>query len=130
MCLIAENKVHIAKEDIICYKMVCKSAIGEEYTTIHYPFRYKNNIIYDNNMSHSEFIEKYPFYKGLAYIKVTKYMFHSYADSKVAREKIDYFPNAIIVMCIIPKGAYYYIGEHELNLSYASSKIKIIEEID
>ena len=38
-------------------------------------------------------------------------------------------PNCALLKCIIPKGAYYFEGYFDDSPSYASSQIKILEEI-
>ena len=53
-------------------------------------------------------------------------MFHSYANYLSA---ITILPNCVTLKCIIPKGAYYFEGEFDEIPSYASSPIKILEEI-
>ena len=53
-------------------------------------------------------------------------MFHSYKNYLSA---ITILPNLVVLKCIIPKGAYYFEGCFGDYPSYASSQIKILEEI-
>ena len=53
-------------------------------------------------------------------------MFHSYENYLSA---ITILPNLVVLKCIIPKGAYYFEGYFGNYPSYASSQIKILEEI-
>ena len=54
-------------------------------------------------------------------------MFHSYANC--SHSALNHAPDEFIVKCIIPKGAYYYKGNYGGLTSYASSQIKILEEV-
>ena len=55
-------------------------------------------------------------------------MFHSYASNVYSILKpLQY---CILLKCIIPKGAYYFKGYFDDCPSYASSQIKILEEIN
>ena len=51
-------------------------------------------------------------------------MFHSYQSPYKYSLRAD-----TIVKCVIPKGAYYFEGKHNGRWGYASSQIKILEEI-
>ena len=55
-------------------------------------------------------------------------MFHSYT-SNLYLVILSPLPNCALLKCIIPKGAYYFEGYFDNSPSYASSQIRILEEI-
>ena len=55
-------------------------------------------------------------------------MFHSY-ESHLCPVILSPLPSCALLKCIIPKGAYYFEGYFDDSPSYASSQIKILEEI-
>ena len=132
MCLLLEHlEPKIADKDIICYKIVEKTKIKGIYTSYFQEFEYIIRQLYTNNLD-IKFVDRiikklcpsYPYYGVYA---IEEGMFHSYVSSLHA--KINRGPSEFIVKCIIPKGAYYYTGYYNLFINYASSQIKILEEI-
>lgn len=143
MCL-AVNKtkrVKVAKEDIICYKVIKRigKGVGLRYETPYRDQPIQLRTLYDesNNpmvVEHScGFIQDW---NGDEYKSIHGNAFHSFAKLKDAKWEAndwgtgdDY--NMIVVECIIPKGTKYYKGFHGIyNTSidgypegYASEKI-------
>lgn len=117
MCLVTNNPEHIAKEDITCYKVVFLE--GNKLLSFYYGFEYILNNLYTTViLSIRDIIEE-------DYIYIEK-AFHSYTslDSAMKFLQRRVFSNAVIVKCIIPKGAkFYQDGE-----CFASSQI-IIKQI-
>lgn len=137
MCLVlTQLKPKIADKDIICYKLVVKKANGI-YNSLYRKFEY----IIRGNYKIPE-TEKCILKENRFGVKILEEgVFHSFAREVDAF--IDYqeqanilishyhFPMILsIIKCAIPKGAIYYIGSTNSMLSYASSQIKILEEID
>ena len=128
MCLyVTHLEPKIADKDIICYKLVKRTKIKGIYKSSFQRFEYIIRKLYTNNIN-IRFVNKivktwcltYPY---LMY-NIDEGMFHSY--------KLPYqhsiYANTL-VKCIIPKGAYYFEGYFGNYPSYASSQIKILEEI-
>ena len=65
---------------------------------------------------------------GLCLYIIEEGMFHSYA-SHLYPVILSPLPHGALLKCIIPKGAYYFEGYFDDSPSYASSQIKILEEI-
>lgn len=127
MCLLLGHlEPKIADKDIICYKLVYKTKIKGVYKSSFQEFEYIIEKLYTNNISieFSNRVIKHFKYVDIPYIEEN--MFHSYVNRP---NSIQLLYNEILLKCIIPKGAYYYIGMCGSNLSYASSQIKILEEI-
>lgn len=137
MCLVlTQLKPKIADKDIICYKLVVKKANGI-YNSLYRKFEY----IIRRNYKIPE-TEKCILKENRFGVKILEEgVFHSFAREVDAfidyREQANilishyHFPMILsIIKCAIPKGAIYYIGSTNGMLSYASSQIKILEEID
>lgn len=129
MCLYTENKEPIiAKEDIICYKVLVKTKI---------PFVYRTPIIRTK-------IIKIPFFKrtfkaeghkrlvceflasDVRMYEVSVGFIHTYKDLDEALRwvhRLEEENDCVVFVCIIPKGTLYYEGR--LN-NLASEKIKIL----
>ena len=137
MCLIlTQLEPKIADKDIICYKLVVKKASGI-YNSLYRKFEY----IIRRNYKISE-TEKCILKENRFGVKILEEgVFHSFVREVDAF--VDYqeqanilishyhFPMILsIIKCAIPKGAIYYMGSTNSMLSYASSQIKILEEID
>ena len=117
MCLLTNNPEHIAKEDITCYKVVFLE--GNKLLSFYYGFEYILNNLYTTGiLSTRDLIEK-------DYIYIER-AFHSYIslDSAMKFLQKHTFSNAVIVKCIIPKGAKFY-QDYEC---FASNQI-IIKQI-
>ena len=137
MCLIlTQLEPKIADKDIICYKLVVKKANGI-YNSLYRKFEY----IIRRNYKISE-TEKCILKENRFGVKILEEgVFHSFVREVDAfidyREQANilishyHFPMILsIIKCAIPKGAIYYMGSTNSMLSYASSQIKVLEEID
>ena len=126
MCLIiTQLEPKIADEDIICYKLVRRTKIKGIYKSEILWFEYIIRQSYINNIN-IKFVNKLVQYWPISNKSVIEVgMFHSY----VYPIPIKLAPHMVQLKCIIPKGAYYYEGEFVKTPSYASSRIKILEEI-
>ena len=129
MCLIlTQLKPKIADKDIVCYKMVERTKIKGVYKSSFQEFEYIIRQLYTNNLDirFANKSMKWYFYKS--FYKIEEGMFHSYVSPLYPLE-VNAIPNRTMLKCIIPKGAYYYEGHFHHFTSYASSQIKILEEI-
>ena len=133
MCLdINHLKPKIADKDIVCYKLVKKTKIKGIYKSSFQRFEYVIRQLYTNNLD-IRFADKViknlcPSYPHLSIYAVEEGMFHSYA-SNLYPIILSPLPNCALLKCIIPKGAYYFEGYFDDAPNYASSQIKILEEI-
>ena len=125
MCLVTiQLEPKIADKDIICYKLVKRTKIKGIYKSSFQGFEYIIRQLYTNHIN-IKYINIYiKKYYNIFTIGVG--MFHSYANYLSA---ITILPNCVPLKCIIPKGAYYFEGYFDDSPSYASSQIKILEEI-
>ena len=129
MCLdINHLKPKIADKDVVCYKLVKRTKIKGIYKSSFQGFEYIIRQLYINNLD-IRFVNKNMkryFYTG--FYKIEEGMFHSYV-SHLYPVILSPLPNCALLKCIIPKGAYYFEGYFDDCPSYASSQIKILEEI-
>ena len=134
MCLVLSHlKPKIADKDIVCYKLVEKTKIKGVYKAYFQEFEYVIRQSYTNNLD-IKFVNRiinklrpsYPHYVDTHIID--EGMFHSFTNYTIPFMLIVSL-NEAILKCIIPKGAYYYKGYFHNFTSYASSQIKILEEI-
>ena len=125
MCLVIKQlEPKIADKDIICYKLVKRTKIKGVYESSFQGFEYVIRQLYTNNLDirfANKSIKRY-FYT--CFYMIEKGMFHSYVNPMLKP-----LPYYILLKCIIPKGAYYFEGYFDESPSYASSQIKILEEI-
>ena len=134
MCLdINHLKPKIADKDIVCYKLVKRTKIKGIYKSNFQRFEYVIRQLYTNNLD-IRFADKViknlcPSHPHLNIYAIEEGMFHSYA-SNLYPVILSPLPNCALLKCIIPKGAYYFEGIFEDAPSYASSQIKILEEIN
>ena len=132
MCLRLDySEPKIADKDIVCYKLVEKTKIKGIYKSYFQEFEYIIRQSYTNNLD-IKFVDRIiknlcPSYPHYGIYAIEEGMFHSYTN---------YMPfelftslDETILKCIIPKGAYYYEGHFNYYTSYASSQIKILEEM-
>ena len=130
MCLIVNNPIpKIADKDIVCYKMVTKYRIKGVYLSEYQSFEYIIGRLYTNNIDvkHSEALLQTIYRKDTSLTgtySISDFMFHSYQSPYKYSIRAD-----TIVKCVIPKGAYYFEGKHNGRRGYASSQIKILEEV-
>ena len=130
MCLVlTQLKLKIADKDIICYKMVERTKIKGIYKSSFRGFEYIIRQSYINNINIKNIIDKiYLRLLSSHFYYIEGGMFHSY-PSYLYSVILSPLPNCALLKCIIPKGAYYFKGESDNLPSYASSQIKILEEI-
>lgn len=129
MCLfINQLEPKIADKDIICYKLVERTKIKGVYKSEFRGFEYIIGQLYINyfDIKFSYFLIKHTSRVHQRIHSIEEGMFHSYANYLSA---ITILPNRVALKCIIPKGAYYFEGYFGNYPSYASSQIKILEEI-
>ena len=130
MCLLTgQLEPKIADKDIVCYKMVTKYRIIGVYLSEYQAFEYIIGRLYTNNIDvkHSEALLQTIYRKDTSLTgtySISDFMFHSYQSPYKYSIRAD-----TIVKCVIPKGAYYFEGKHNGRWGYASSQIKILEEI-
>ena len=132
MCLVIKQlEPKIADKDIVCYKLVKRIKTKGVYKSSFQGFEYIIRRLYINNIN-IRFINKivktwcltYPY---LMY-SIDEGMFHSY-KSRLCPVILSPLPSCALLKCIIPKGAYYFEGYFDGSPSYASSQIRILEEI-
>ena len=132
MCLyVTHLEPKIADKDIVCYKLVKRTKIKGIYKSSFQRFEYIIRRLYTNNIN-IRFVNKivktwcltYPY---LMY-NIDEGVFHSY-KSRLCPIILSPLPSCALLKCIIPKGAYYFEGYFGNYSSYASSQIKILEEI-
>ena len=129
MCLVIKQlEPKIANKDIICYKLVKRTKIKGIYKSSFQGFEYIIRQLYTNNLDirFANKSIKRSFYKRFYIIE--EGMFHSYT-SNLYPVILSPLPNCALLKCIIPEGAYYFEGYFDDCPSYASSQIKILEEI-
>ena len=133
MCLRLDySEPKIADKDIVCYKLVERTKIKGIYKSSFQKFEYVIRQLYTNNLN-IRFVDKIiknlsPAYTSLCMYIIEEDMFHSYA-SHLYPVILSPLPCGALLECIIPKGAYYFEGYFDDSPSYASSQIKILEEI-
>ena len=125
MCLFINHlEPKIADKDIVCYKLVERTKIKGIYKSKYQEFEYVIRQLYTNyfDIKYIDMLIK----RRYSRFAIEEGMFHSYANYLSA---ITILPNLVVLKCIIPKGAYYFEGYFGNYPSYASSQIKILEEI-
>ena len=128
MCLFTYFlKPKIADKDIVCYKLVVRTKIKGVYKSSFQGFEYIIRQLYTNNIK-IEFSYKLIKPETIFGYFIEEGMFHSYV-SHLYPVILSPLPNCALLKCIIPKGAYYFEGYFDESPSYASSQIKILEEI-
>ena len=126
MCLfINQLEPKIADKDIVCYKLVKRTEIKGVYKSNYVRFEYIIRQLYTNyfDIKYVDMLIK----RRYNLFAIENGMFHSYASNVYFILKpLQY---CTLLKCIIPKGAYYFKGYYGNYPSYASSQIKILEEI-
>ena len=127
MCLFINHlEPKIANKDIVCYKLVKRTKIKGVYESNYLKFEYIIRQLYTNyfDIKYADMLIK----RRYRQFAIEEGMFHSYV-SHLYPAILRPLPNHTLLKCIIPKGAYYFEGYFEDLPSYASSQIKILEEI-
>ena len=125
MCLFINHlEPKIANKDIVCYKLVERTKIKGVYKSHFQGFEYIIRQLYTNYFD-IKYIDMF-IKRRYNLSAIEEGMFHSYINYLSA---ITILPNLVVLKCIIPKGAYYFEGRFGDYPSYASSQIKILEEI-
>ena len=127
MCLVINQlEPKIADKDIVCYKLVKRTKIKGIYKSSFQGFEYVIRQLYTNNLNikYVDILIK----RSYDRFAIEEGMFHSYI-SYLFPVILSPLPHCALLKCIIPKGAYYFEGYFDESPSYASSQIKILEEI-
>lgn len=117
MCLELLSKKLVAKEDIVCYKMLIKR--GNELYTPYLEVKIKPGIFKATGTLSEDY--------GTRRKTVGEGVIHTFAKYDQARDEKGR-KNTLIYKCVIPKGTNYYIGLFEAFLSYGSEVINVLEE--
>ena len=126
MCLfINQLEPKIADKDIVCYKLVKRTEIKGVYKSNYLRFEYIIRQLYTNyfDIKYADMFIK----RRYNLSAIEEGMFHSYASNVYSI--LNPLQYCTLLKCIIPKGAYYFKGYYGNYSSYASSQIKILEEI-
>jgi len=128
MCFNKEtlNYTHkVAEEDIVCYKVVrrYKTEKKSRWISLYKAFIYEQGELYDEKISDSllRTLDSQPWLKGCVYHSYSSLCGIEYLELNWLRANF-----AVVLKCIIPKGAIYWVNVH--GLKYASSAIKIVGE--
>ena len=117
MCLELLSKKLVAKEDIVCYKILIKR--GNELYTPYQEVKIKPGIFKATGTLSEDC--------GTRRKTVGEGVIHTFAKYDQARDEKGR-KNTLIYKCVIPKGTNYYIGLFEAFLSYGSEVINVLEE--
>ena len=120
MCLRIQSTLKTADEDIVCYKVLQKNMRSYHYS----------DFIWEIGKTYSTKMDTIDISTKMNAININGFVekgFHSYSsliDAK--REYFQDFRPCIIVECIIPKDADYYIGTQPWeSLGYASNQLMV-----
>ena len=125
MCLFINHlEPKIADKDIVCYKLVKRTKIKGVYESNYLKFEYIIRQLYTNyfDIKYVDMLIK----RRYNLSAIEEGMFHSYASIYPILKPLQY---CTLLKCIIPKGAYYFEGYFDNYPNYASSQIRILEEI-
>lgn len=123
MCLITKQLTETtAREDIVCYKVLMNQ--DNSLYAYYHNFKYEIGKLYRGSLVCSK---THSTSEGL-YMNINE-GFHSYSDIEYAKSNYrEILKPAVIVKCVIPKGANFFEGEQNCGRGYASNQI-IIKEI-
>lgn len=130
MCLYTKNREpFLAKEDIVCYKVLIKTKIPCVYKTPVTRTRFtKFPLIKKNFKAEGDRrVVEIPLSVGVCF-EISVGFIHTYKDIEYTKHCVNYSlcrDNYVIFKCIIPKGTYYYESETE----YASERIEILDKV-
>lgn len=132
MCLYKDKKYHpfnkplIAKEDIVCYKILRINYITNMFITLYTYSIVPTECLKNKVPFKAEILNKFRFIcrhvLGFSNI-VTDGFIHTYSLS-IPNRNLVY--SECVFKCIIPKGTKYFIGE---NKDYASEQIIFVEQL-
>lgn len=117
MCLELLSKKLVAKEDIVCYKILIKR--GNELYTPYQEVKIKPGIFKATGTLSEDCRTRRK--------TVREGVIHTFAKYDQALDEKG-GKNTLIYKCVIPKGTNYYIGLFEAFLSYGSEVINVLEE--
>ena len=116
MCTyLKDATIHIAEEDIKCYKVVdlTYEVEGVYYKSAYFRYYYEKGKRYHVELPTPS--EEQSIYTGGARTKYINRGFHSFEKLEDAKEECRYLRDSKIVECIIPKGSHYYKGFEECS---------------
>lgn len=117
MCLELLSKKLVAKEDIVCYKILRKR--GNKLYTPYQEVKIKPGIFKATGTLSEDC--------GTRIKTVGEGVIHTFAKYNQALDEKG-GENTLIYKCVIPKGTNYYIGLFKAFLSYGSEVINVLEE--
>lgn len=128
MCFVKEvfNYTHkVAEEDIVCYKVMLRyeSKRKPGWLSLYQHFIYEQGEVYEEKFS--EHLIR--IFDDLPQLRCNVY--HSYSDlSGLDVIEINWCAHGqvVLVKCIIPKGAIYWVNKYKHQ--YASTAIKVVSE--
>ena len=125
MCLLVNTEYKIAKEDIICYKVLYKSHYDQSLHSPYFAFKWElNKLTKAKGKPYIRTIE------GQKKKKIMKGYFHTFKTIKSAKNlKRRLYYGQFIYKCIIPKGTKYWEGTFNDCKGFASKNLIIKEEI-
>lgn len=123
MCTyLKDATIHIAEEDIKCYKVVnltCEYKDGNKIEGVNYKSAYLKYYYEKGKRYHVELptsLEELSiYYTEIVRTKYIKHGFHSFEKLEDAKMENQYLKHTKIVECIIPKGSHYYKGFEEYS---------------
>lgn len=135
MCLILEKdyKAQVAKKDIECYKIfnIFDTDTGKLYKSVYRDMGYELGKEYNSGFTFSEIV-KHSCNEGIfqEFVPTVEMGLHSYAEMPSYGGYSRFILSHLACCrCIIPKGSTYYVGKFDNMTSYASNRIKVIEEV-
>lgn len=124
MCLLVNTQYKIAKEDIVCYKILEKDYYGHLFSP-YTLFRWELN-----KLTKAEGKPYFTSFKETKHIAVG--YFHTFKSIVAAKKQLKLWPNRnhLICKCTIPKGTKYWEGLYEGYKGFASKNLIIESKLD